>query len=74
MRVYSQIGKISQGKFALDVAVKTLDIYKEYDVPFSVYIDLLPKNTKIIIEGMLYSVVFFWIHLLDFNFMFHLPF
>ena len=30
MRVYCQIGKSSQGKFALDVSVKTLGLYKEY--------------------------------------------
>lgn len=32
MRVYTQVGKTSQGKFALDVAVKTLGLYKEYVV------------------------------------------
>lgn len=30
VRVYCQVGKASQGKFALDVAVKTLGLYKEY--------------------------------------------
>ena len=30
VRVYCQVGKANQGKFALDVAVKTLDLYKEY--------------------------------------------
>lgn len=29
VRVYCQVGKADQGKFALDVAVKTLDLYKE---------------------------------------------
>lgn len=29
VRVYTQVGKANQGQFALDVAVKTLDIYKE---------------------------------------------
>lgn len=39
VRVYCQVGKANQGKFALDVAVKTLGIYKEYfAVPYS-----LPK-------------------------------
>uniref|UniRef100_A0A0A0L0S9 Aminopeptidase n=1 Tax=Cucumis sativus TaxID=3659 RepID=A0A0A0L0S9_CUCSA len=39
VRVYCQVGKANQGKFALHVAVKTLDLYKEYfDVPYS-----LPK-------------------------------
>jgi puromycin-sensitive aminopeptidase len=27
--VYTQVGKTNQGKFALDVAVKSLDLYKE---------------------------------------------
>lgn len=35
MRVYCQVGKTSQGKFALDVAVKTLGLYKEYAVCIS---------------------------------------
>ncbi|XP_026656624.2 aminopeptidase M1-B-like isoform X2 [Phoenix dactylifera] len=30
VRVYCQVGKSNQGKFALDVAVKTLDLYKGY--------------------------------------------
>lgn len=30
VRVYCQVGKTSQGKFALDVAVKTLGLYKKY--------------------------------------------
>ncbi|XP_003578027.2 aminopeptidase M1-C isoform X1 [Brachypodium distachyon] len=30
VRVYTQIGKSNQGKFALDVAVKSLDLYKDY--------------------------------------------
>ncbi|PIN21544.1 Puromycin-sensitive aminopeptidase [Handroanthus impetiginosus] len=39
VRVYCQVGKANQGKFALDVAVKTLGLYKEYfAVPYS-----LPK-------------------------------
>lgn len=32
VRVYCQVGKSDQGKFALEVAVKTLDLYKEYDL------------------------------------------
>ncbi|KAL3650734.1 AP-1 complex subunit mu-1-like [Castilleja foliolosa] len=45
VRVYCQVGKVSQGKFALDVAVKTLGIYKEYfAVPYS-----LPKLDMIAI-------------------------
>ncbi|XP_062159285.1 aminopeptidase M1-like isoform X2 [Alnus glutinosa] len=39
VRVYCQVGKANQGKFALTVAVGTLELYKEYfDVPYS-----LPK-------------------------------
>ncbi|CAA7410004.1 unnamed protein product [Spirodela intermedia] len=39
VRVYCQVGKTSQGNFALDVAVKTLDLYTRYfSVPYS-----LPK-------------------------------
>ncbi|KAH7681919.1 Peptidase M1 alanine aminopeptidase/leukotriene A4 hydrolase protein [Dioscorea alata] len=35
VRVYCQVGKSNQGKFALDVAVKTLDLYKKYfNVPY----------------------------------------
>ncbi|XP_062097259.1 aminopeptidase M1-like isoform X2 [Humulus lupulus] len=30
VRVYGQVGKANQGKFALHVAVKTLELYKEY--------------------------------------------
>lgn len=30
VRVYSQVGKSNEGKFALDVAVKSLDLYKGY--------------------------------------------
>jgi hypothetical protein len=29
VRVYTQVGKTNQGKFALDVAVKSLELYKE---------------------------------------------
>ncbi|KAA8528872.1 hypothetical protein F0562_036227 [Nyssa sinensis] len=45
VRVYCQVGKAKQGKFALNVAVKTLDLYKEYfAVPYS-----LPKLDMIAI-------------------------
>lgn len=45
VRVYCQIGKANQGKFALDVAVKTLELYKKYfAVPYS-----LPKLDMIAI-------------------------
>jgi puromycin-sensitive aminopeptidase len=45
VRVYCQVGKADQGKFALHVAVKTLELYKEYfAVPYS-----LPKLDMIAI-------------------------
>ncbi|OWM86548.1 hypothetical protein CDL15_Pgr015583 [Punica granatum] len=45
VRVYTQVGKEKQGKFALDVAVKTLELYKEYfAVPYP-----LPKLDMITI-------------------------
>lgn len=30
VRVYCQVGKANEGKFALHVAVKTLKLYEEY--------------------------------------------
>ncbi|XP_042039402.1 aminopeptidase M1-like [Salvia splendens] len=45
VKVYCQVGKTSQGKFALDVAVQTLGLYKQYfAVPYS-----LPKLDMIAI-------------------------
>ncbi|XP_058786056.1 aminopeptidase M1-like isoform X2 [Vicia villosa] len=45
VRVYCQFGKANQGKFALDVAVKTLGLYKDYfDTPYT-----LPKLDMIAI-------------------------
>ncbi|KAL5786402.1 hypothetical protein ACOSQ2_008794 [Xanthoceras sorbifolium] len=45
VRVYCQVGKANQGKFALNVAVKTLELYREYfAVPYS-----LPKLDMIAI-------------------------
>ncbi|KAL9442141.1 hypothetical protein AB3S75_020621 [Citrus x aurantiifolia] len=45
VRAYCQVGKANQGKFALNVAVKTLELYKEYfAVPYS-----LPKLDMIAI-------------------------
>ncbi|BAT78001.1 hypothetical protein LR48_Vigan04g234000 [Vigna angularis] len=45
VRVYGQVGKANQGKFALDVAVKTLELYKNYfATPYS-----LPKLDMIAI-------------------------
>ncbi|KAI5383232.1 hypothetical protein KIW84_070586 [Lathyrus oleraceus] len=46
VRVYCQVGKANQGKFALDVAVKTLGLYKDYfDTPYT-----LPKLDVIAIS------------------------
>ncbi|KAI3782467.1 hypothetical protein L2E82_12514 [Cichorium intybus] len=45
VRVYCQVGKANQGKFALDVAVKTLGLYKDYfETPYA-----LPKLDMIAI-------------------------
>uniref|UniRef100_A0A8R7QE01 Aminopeptidase n=1 Tax=Triticum urartu TaxID=4572 RepID=A0A8R7QE01_TRIUA len=45
VRVYTQIGKSNQGKFALDVGVKSLNLYKDYfDTPYP-----LPKLDMIAI-------------------------
>ncbi|XP_056697217.1 aminopeptidase M1-like [Spinacia oleracea] len=45
VRCYCQVGKSDQGKFALEVAVKTLELYKEYfEVPYA-----LPKLDMIAI-------------------------
>ncbi|XP_058786060.1 aminopeptidase M1-like [Vicia villosa] len=45
VRVYCQVGKTNQGKFALDVAVKSLGLYKDYfDTPYT-----LPKLDMIAI-------------------------
>ncbi|CAA6672775.1 unnamed protein product [Spirodela intermedia] len=49
VRVYCQVGKTSQGNFALDVAVKTLDLYTRYfSVPYS-----LPKLDMVAIPDFL---------------------
>ena len=29
VRLYCQVGKVNEGKFALDVSVRTLEFYKE---------------------------------------------
>ncbi|KAM0895716.1 hypothetical protein ACQ4PT_023655 [Festuca glaucescens] len=45
VRVYTQVGKSSQGKFALDVGVKSLNLYKDYfGTPFP-----LPKMDMVAI-------------------------
>ncbi|XP_020203865.1 aminopeptidase M1 [Cajanus cajan] len=45
VRVYCQVGKANQGRFALDVAVRTLELYKDYfETPYT-----LPKLDMIAI-------------------------
>lgn len=46
VRVYCHVGKENQGKFALDVAVKTLGLYKEY--VFVLF--LLTHNCRLILK------------------------
>lgn len=47
VRCYCQVGKTEQGKFALEVAVKTLELYKKYLTEtiinniFSLYFEML---------------------------------
>ncbi|XP_058086693.1 aminopeptidase M1-like isoform X1 [Magnolia sinica] len=49
VRVYCQIGKTNQGKFGLDVAVRTLDLYENYfSMPYS-----LPKLDMIAIPDII---------------------
>ncbi|KAM3738846.1 hypothetical protein ACB098_09G161900 [Castanea mollissima] len=51
VRVYCQVGKVNQGKFALDVAVRTLELYKEYfAVPYS-----LPKLDMVAIPNFAFG-------------------
>ncbi|PON95979.1 Peptidase M1, alanine aminopeptidase/leukotriene A4 hydrolase [Trema orientale] len=53
VRVYCQVGKTDQGKFALHVAVKTLELYKEYfDVPYS-----LPKLDMVAIPDFAFGAM-----------------
>ncbi|KAM7507474.1 hypothetical protein LguiA_017927 [Lonicera macranthoides] len=53
VRVYCHVGKENQGKFALDVAVKTLGLYKEYfAVPYS-----LPKLDMVAIPDFVFRAM-----------------
>ncbi|KAM3710086.1 hypothetical protein ACB098_01G002200 [Castanea mollissima] len=53
VRVYYSIGKVSQGNFALDVAVRTLELYKEYFVmPY-----FLPKLDMVAIPDFAFGAM-----------------
>ncbi|XP_062097256.1 aminopeptidase M1-like isoform X2 [Humulus lupulus] len=53
VRVYCQVGKKDQGKFALHVAVKTLDLFKEYfDRPYP-----LPKLDMVAIPDFAFGAM-----------------
>ncbi|KAH9623370.1 hypothetical protein KSS87_015921 [Heliosperma pusillum] len=53
VRCYGQAGKANQGKFALEVAVKTLDLYKKYfNVPYP-----LTKLDMIAIPGFAFGAM-----------------
>ncbi|XP_046581725.1 puromycin-sensitive aminopeptidase-like isoform X2 [Haliotis rubra] len=56
VRVYTPVGKKEQGKFALDVAVKTLPFYKEYfGIPYR-----LPKVDLIALADFLIGAMENW--------------
>ncbi|XP_030928985.1 aminopeptidase M1-like [Quercus lobata] len=53
VRVYCQVGKLNQGRFALDVAVRTLELYKEYfAVPY-----FLPKLDMVAIPDFAFGTM-----------------
>ncbi|MBA0577264.1 hypothetical protein Golob_027799 [Gossypium lobatum] len=53
VRVYSQVGKANQGKFALHVALKTLGFYKDYfQMPYS-----LPKLDMVAIPDFAFGAM-----------------
>ncbi|KAL4649253.1 hypothetical protein ACB092_01G002000 [Castanea dentata] len=53
VRVYCQVGKVNQGNFALDIAVRTLELYKEYfAVPY-----FLPKLDMVAIPDFAFGAM-----------------
>ncbi|GMN36050.1 hypothetical protein TIFTF001_005719 [Ficus carica] len=53
VRVYCQVGKADQGKFALHIAVQTLELYKEYfSMPYS-----LPKLDMVAIPDFAFGAM-----------------
>ncbi|KAK4599009.1 hypothetical protein RGQ29_009197 [Quercus rubra] len=53
VRVYCQVGKVNQGNFALDVAIRTLELYKEYfAVPY-----FLPKLDMVAIPDFAFGAM-----------------
>ncbi|KAL0000750.1 hypothetical protein SO802_014531 [Lithocarpus litseifolius] len=53
VRVYCQVGKLNQGRFALDVAVRTLELYREYfAVPY-----FLPKLDMVAIPDFAFGAM-----------------
>ncbi|KAL4649248.1 hypothetical protein ACB092_01G001700 [Castanea dentata] len=53
VRVYCQVGKVNQAKFALGVAVRTLELYKDYfEVPYS-----LPKLDMVAIPDFAFGAM-----------------